>query len=116
MKNNKNKNIFGVILESIQIFKKQKIKKINFKKEDLIELDIIQNKVLGTLDGCQSVGYKTDKEIFELCLEIIKHLTLNMVVAAGFTARPNVDEYPEYMDFIFTFLKVYYSKHFNNTI
>lgn len=117
MKNNKNnKNIFGAILESIQVFRKQKIRKIKFRKEDLIELDRIQNNVLGTFDSCQSVGYKSDKEIFELCLEIIKHLTLNMLFTTGFMTRPNPKDYPEYMDFIFTFLNVYYSKHFNNTI
>lgn len=96
--------------------KTKKIIKIDFEKEDLIELDRIQNIVLDTLDGCQSVGYKSDKQIFELCLEIFKSITIVMVVAAGFQTKNNPNEYPEYMDFVLGFMMKYFSTYLDDKI
>ena len=90
--------------------------KITFEETDLIELDRLQNIVLGTIDGCQSVGYKSDKQIFELCLEIFKSITLTMVVAAEFKTENNPKEYPEYMDFILGFMMKYFSTYLDDKI
>ena len=66
--NTKNKNKFK---EFLQEFKKEHLyEKITFDSDDLIKLDEIQNKVLGTCDGAMSVGYKSDQQIYELCLEL----------------------------------------------
>lgn len=55
----------------INFFKiKRRPLKITFLKDDLNILDELQNKILGTQDGSQSVWYKTDMQIFELCLEM----------------------------------------------
>lgn len=48
--------------------------KIKFLKDDLIILDELQNQIIGTQDGSQSVEYKSDEQIFELCLELNKKL------------------------------------------
>ena len=90
--------------------------KLTFEETDLIELDILQNIILGATDGCQSVGYKSDKQIFELCLEIFKSITLTMVVAAGFKTENNPKEYPEYMDFILGFMMKYFSTYLDDKI
>lgn len=90
--------------------------KITFEKEDLIELDRLQNIILGTIDGCQSVGYKSDKQIFELCLEIFKSITLIMVVAAGSKTKKNPKEYSEYLDFILGFMMKYFSTYLDDKI
>lgn len=82
--------------------------KITFEKEDLIELDRLQNIILGTIDGCQSVGYKSDKQIFELCLELFKSITLIMVGAAGSKTEKDQKDYSEYFDFILGFMMKYF--------
>ena len=66
--NSKNKTKF---LDFLKEFKKEHLyEKITFDSDDLIKLDEIQNKVLGTCDGAMSVGYKSDQQIYELCLEL----------------------------------------------
>ena len=90
--------------------------KITFEKEDLIELDRLQNIILGTIDGCQSVGYKSDKQIFELCLELFKSITLIMVVAAGSKTEKDPKEYVGYFDFIIDFMVKYFSTYLDDKI
>lgn len=92
--------------------------KIDFEKEDLIELDRLQNIILGTTDGCQSVGYKTDKDIFLICLEIIQVCTLALVGKAAFDVQvtdPNDDRAKDFA-FVMGFLEEYFTQNLNNKL
>lgn len=86
---------------------------IDFEKEDLIELDKLQNIILGTTDGCQSVGYKSDKQIFELCLEINKKLIKECI-----TNYKNISPSIVFgqFDFLDRFINKYFTKYFDNKI
>lgn len=96
----------------------QKVPTINFKKEDLIKLDEIQNRLLFVQDGCQSVGYKTDKDIFLICLEVIQVCTLALVGKAAFNVQvtdPNDDRTKDFA-FVMDFLEEYFTQNLNNKL
>ncbi len=78
---------------------------INFIKEDLEKLDEIQNKVLGECDGSKSVGYKSDLQIYELCLELLDMLFRESVVCAAL--KLDIEKRIEYNQIIHRVLKCY---------
>lgn len=92
---------------------KPKYVKINFEEEDLQRLDVLQNKILGTCDGCQSVGYKTDRQIFELCLEMVERIFRDCMIG-----NTNIDIKTkfEYVKEIHYFMEVYFSYYLENKL
>ena len=101
--NTKNKIKFKNFLKE---FKKEHLyEKINFTREDLDKLDEIQNKILGECDGSRSVGYKSDKQIFELCLELLDRLFRECVVSASL--KLDIEKRIEYNQAIHRILKSY---------
>ena len=79
--NNKNKIKFKNFLKE---FKKEHFyERVLFTREDLEKLDEIQNAVLGECDGSRSVGYKSDQQIYELCLELLDRLFRECIVCAA---------------------------------
>lgn len=106
----------NLLVKIIQKFKKSSLHPtitINFKAEDLQRLDILQNKILGTCDGCQSVCYKTDKQIFELCLEMIERLFKDYTIE-----NTNIDIKTKFENIkeINRFMKVYFSYYLENKL
>lgn len=109
--NTKNKIKFKNFLKE---FKKEHLyEKINFTREDLDKLDEIQNKILGECDGSRSVGYKSDQQIFELCLEINKKL-----IKEGMTNYVNISPslVLDQFDFLDKFINKYFTNYFDNKI
>ena len=108
--------IYKAILESISKFKKsraQRTIKIDFEAEDLQELDKIQNIVLKVQDGSMSVGYKTDRQIFELCLEIIDRIFRDCMVG---NTNIDIPTKFEYIKNIHYFMEKYFTSYLENKL
>lgn len=110
------KNIYKTILESISKFEKsraQKTIKIDFEAEDLQELDKIQNIVLKVQDGSMSVGYLSDRMIFELCLQIVDRIFRECMV--GNTSIDTQTKF-EYVQTVHDFMEKYFKNYLDNKL
>ena len=93
-------------MDFLKEFKKEYLfEKIAFTKDDLNLLDEIQNQVLGTCDGAMSVGYKSDQQIYELCLELLDRLFRECIVSASL--KLDIEKRIEYNQAIHRILKSY---------
>ena len=92
---------------------KPKFIKIDFEKEDLQELDNIQFAVLKTCDGSMSVGYKTDRQIFELCLEIVDRIFRDCMVGNSNIDIPTKFEYVKNIHY---FMEKYFKNYLDNKL
>ena len=101
--NTKNKIKFKEFLKE---FKKEYLyESITFNIDDLNTLDEIQNQVLGECDGSRSVGYKSDQQIYELCLELLDRLFRECIVFAAL--KLDIEKRLEYNACIHRILKSY---------
>lgn len=101
--NIKNKIKFKDFLKE---YKKEYLyERISFDTEDLNKLDEIQNVVLGECDGSRSVGYKSDQQIYELCLELLDRLFRECIVSTAL--KLDIEKRIEYNACIHRILKSY---------
>ena len=108
--------IYKAILESISKLKKsrtQRTIKIDFEAEDLQELDKIQNIVLKVQDGSMSVGYLSDRMIFELCLQIVDRIFRECMV--GNTSIDTQTKF-EYVQTVHDFMEKYFKNYLDNKL
>lgn len=109
--NTKNKIKF---MDFLKEFKKEHLyERIIFSNEDLIKLDEIQNEILGECDGSRSVGYKSDQQIYELCLELLDRLFRECIVCASL--KIDIEKRIEYNTTLHRILKSY-SQIINNKL
>lgn len=109
--NTKNKIKF---MDFLKEFRKEHLyERIIFSNEDLIKLDEIQNKILGECDGSRSVGYKSDQQIYELCLELLDRLFRDCVVCVSL--KIDIEKRIEYNTTLHRILKSY-SQILNNKL
>lgn len=101
--NAENKIKFRDFLKTIK--KEYFYERIIFTREDLEKLDEIQNVVLGECDGSRSVGYKSDRQIYELCLELLDRLFRECIVSAAL--KLDIEKRIEYNACIHRVLKSY---------
>ena len=101
--NAENKIKFRDFLKTIK--KEYFYERIVFTREDLEKLDEIQNVVLGEYDGSRSVGYKSDQQIYELCLELLDRLFRECIVSAAL--KLDIEKRIEYNACIHRVLKSY---------